>query len=81
MLVTNYWSFAQNLERYYFERQRECKKLSYFWPPHFKKLSIKLTNKGLYLIAVEANAVKPTAQDYFEKLFETTKFNWKKYIF
>ena len=41
----------------------------------------KLTSKQLYLILVEANTVKPTAQDYFENLFETSQFNWKKYIF
>ena len=40
----------------------------------------KLTSKELYLILVEANTVKPTAQDYFENLFETFQFNWKKYI-
>ena len=40
----------------------------------------KLTSKELYLILVEANTVKPTAQDYFENLFETSQFNWKKYI-
>ena len=38
----------------------------------------KLTSKELYLILVEANTVKPTAQDYFENLFETSQFNWKK---
>ena len=41
----------------------------------------KLTSKELYLILVEANTVKPTAQDYFENLFETSQFNWKKCIF
>ena len=30
----------------------------------------KLTSKELYLILVDANTVKPTAQDYFENLFE-----------
>ena len=41
----------------------------------------KLTSKELYLILVEANTVKPTAQDYFENLFETSQFNWKKIYF
>ena len=41
----------------------------------------KLTSKELYLILVEANTVKPTAQDYFENLFETSQFNWKKLYF
>ena len=34
----------------------------------------KLTSKELYLILVEANTVKPTAQDYFENIFETSQF-------
>ena len=42
---------------------------------------IKLTSKELYLILVEANIIKPAAQDYFKNLFETSQFNWKKYIF
>ena len=33
------------------------------------------------MILVEANTVKPTAQDYFENLFETSQFNWKKIYF
>ena len=33
----------------------------------------KLTRKELYIILVDANAVKPTAQDYFEKPFETSR--------
>ena len=41
----------------------------------------KLTSKELYVILVDANSVKPTAQDYFENLFESSDFNWKKYIF
>ena len=32
----------------------------------------KLTSKELYLILVDTNTVKPTAQDYFENLFETS---------
>ena len=41
----------------------------------------KLTSKELYLILVDTNTVKPTAQNYFENLFETSQFNWKKNIF
>ena len=37
----------------------------------------KLTIKELYLILVNVNTVKPTAQDYFENLFEISKFSWK----
>ena len=36
----------------------------------------KLTSKELYLILVNANTVKPTAQDYFENLVESSDFNW-----
>ena len=32
----------------------------------------KLTNKELYLILVEANTVKSTAQDYFHNLIQTS---------
>ena len=35
----------------------------------------KLTSKELYLILVEANTLNPTAQDYFENLFEISQFN------
>ena len=41
----------------------------------------KLTSKELYLILVGTNAVKHTVQDYFENLFETSQFNWKKMYF
>ena len=41
----------------------------------------KLTSKELYLILVEANTVKPTAQDYFENLFETSQFKRKNIYF
>ena len=30
---------------------------------------------------VDANTVKPTAQDYFENLSESSDFNWKKIYF
>ena len=35
----------------------------------------KLASKDLYLILVDTNTVKPTAQDYFENLFESFDFN------
>ena len=41
----------------------------------------KLISKELYLILVEANTVKPAAQNYFENLFETSQFNWKIFFF
>ena len=41
----------------------------------------KLTSKELYLILVDENTVKLTAQDYFENLFETYQFYWKKKLF
>ena len=41
----------------------------------------KLTSNKLYLILVDANTVKPTAQDYFENLFESSDFNWEKIYF
>ena len=41
----------------------------------------KLTSKELYLILVVANTIKPTSQDYFENLFESCNFNWKKIYF
>ena len=41
----------------------------------------KLTSKKLYLILVDASAVKPTARDYFKNPFETFQFNLKKIYF
>ena len=38
----------------------------------------KLTSKELYVTLVDANTVKPAAQDYFENLFESSDFNLKK---
>ena len=38
----------------------------------------KLTSKELYLNLVDANTTEPTAQGYFENLFETSQLNWKK---
>ena len=73
------------MERYYLERQRECKNLVIFDHHIVRNSQIcslnKLTSKKLYLIIVEANTVKPTAQNYFENLFETSQFNWKKKFF
>ena len=40
-----------------------------------------LTSKELYLILVDANTVKPPIQDYFENLFKSSNFNWKKIYF
>ena len=73
------------MQIYYFERQRDCKNLVIFDHRSVGKCQNsslnKLTSKELYLIIVGANAVKRTAQDYFENPFETLQFNWKKYIF
>ena len=41
----------------------------------------KLISKDLYLIFVDANTVRPTGQNYFENLFESSEFNWKKIYF
>ena len=41
----------------------------------------KLTSKELYLILVDAHTVKQAAQDYFNNLFESSDFNWKKNYF
>ena len=41
----------------------------------------KLTSKELYLILVDANTVKPTAQYYFENLFESSDLTWRKIYF
>ena len=71
------------MERYYFEKQRECLVIFDYHiirNPQIRSLN-KLTSKGLYLILVEANTVKPTAKDYFENRFETSPFNWKKIYF
>ena len=38
----------------------------------------KFTSKELYLILVETNIAKPATQNYFDNLFETSQFNWKK---
>ena len=37
--------------------------------------------KSYNLILIEANAIKPTTQDYFENLSETSQFNWEKKYF
>ena len=63
--------------------QREYKNLIIFDHRIIRKSQIcslyKLTSKELYLILVDANTIKP--QDYFENLFETSQFNWKKIYF
>ena len=41
----------------------------------------KLNSKELYFILVDANTIKPTAQNNFENLFESSEFNWKKIYF
>ena len=41
----------------------------------------KFTSKELYLILVDANTVKPRAQYYFENIFQSSNFNWKKLYF
>ena len=72
------------MERCYFERQRKCKKLlKVIFDHHIVRKSqicslSKLTSKELYLTLVDTNTVKPAAQDYFENLFESFDFNWKK---
>ena len=48
---------------------------------NYQICSLNKITKELYLIAVDVNTVKPTEQDYFENLFETSQFNWKKNIF
>ena len=39
-----------------------------------------LTSKDLYLILVDANTVKPTAQDNCENIFKSSDLTGKKYI-
>ena len=41
----------------------------------------QLTSNELCLVLADSNTVKLTAQDFFENLFETSHFKWKKYIF
>ena len=41
----------------------------------------QLTSKELYLILVDINTVKSTEQEYFENLFKSSSFNWKKIYF
>ena len=41
----------------------------------------KLTSKELYLILVDKNTVKPTAQDYFKKLFKNLSLTGKNIYF
>ena len=73
------------MERYYFEKQRKCKKKAFSDHPIIGKSQIyvlnKFTSKDLNLILVEANTAKLTPQDYFENHFKIFQFNWKKSIF
>ena len=46
-----------------------------------RKSQICSLNKVTSKVLVDANNIKPTAQDYFENIFETSQFNWKKYFF
>ena len=46
-----------------------------------RKSQIYSLNKVTSKVLVDANNIKPTAQDYFENIFETSQFNWKKYFF
>ena len=41
----------------------------------------KVSSKEIYLILVDTNTVKPTAQDYLEKFFDSSEFNWEKIYF
>ena len=69
------------MEKYYFERKENAKNSGIFHQHNIRKFQIcslnKLTSDELYLILIDANTVKPTAQDYFEKLSGTLQFNWK----
>ena len=69
------------MEKYYFERKENAKNSGIFYHHNIRKFQIcslnKLTSDELYLILIDANTVKPTAQDYFEKLSGTLQFNWK----
>ena len=73
------------MERYYFERKRKCKNLVIFDHHIIRKSQLcslnKLNSKELYLILVDVNTAKPTAQDYLHNLFESSDFKWKKIYF
>ena len=73
------------MERCYFESKGNGKNVVIFDNYTTRKSQIcslnKLASKELYLLLVEANTVKPTAQDYFENLFKSSDFNWQKMYF
>ena len=41
----------------------------------------KVSSKEIYLILVDTNTVKPTAQDSLENFFDSSEFNWEKIYF
>ena len=63
--------------------KRNAKPLVIFDYHTVKKCQIcnlnKLTSKELYLILVNTNTGKPKTEDYFENLFKSSDFNWKKF--
>ena len=63
--------------------KRNAKNLVIFDHHTVKKSQIcnlnKLTSKELYLILVNTNTGKPKTEDYFENLFKSSDFNWKKF--
>ena len=63
--------------------KENAKNLVIFYHCIIRKSHICSLNKlnKLYLILVDENTVKSTTQDYFENLFESSKFTWKKIIF
>ena len=74
IVVTNYWCFAKNLEDIILKDKGNAKSLIILDHHIVRNSQIyslnRLTNTELYLILVEPNTVTPTAQDYFENLFE-----------
>ena len=64
--------------------KRNAKKLFIFDHQIVRKSQIfslnKFTSKELFLILVDANAAKPTAQDYLENLFESSDFKVNKSV-
>ena len=65
--------------------KRNSKKLVVFDHHIVRKSQIcslhKLTSKELFLILIDANAVKPTAQDYLESLFKSSGFKVHKSVY
>lgn len=60
-------------------KQNAKKKLVIFDSPHYSLN--KLNSKKLYLILVDVNTLKLTAQTYLENLFEKSQLSWKKIYF